>query len=141
MVLNNNEGDLTVPFSNGRLKTNSYYMSVSVVTLKTGDRIITELKEIYDGDGDDKRGVCLLMEDPYVLNLDGATPQYLTEAHGMEYQVRFSKWNPYSPDWQFKIPYDCVMTISNAEPGLENAWKQKLKQKKELENDGSTTED
>ena len=59
-------------------------MSVSVVTLKTGDRIITELKEIYDGDGDDKRGVCLLMEDPYVLNLDGATPQYLTEAHGME---------------------------------------------------------
>ena len=25
MVLNNNEGDLTVPFSNGRLKTNSYH--------------------------------------------------------------------------------------------------------------------
>jgi len=117
-------------------------MAVSVVTLKTGDRIITELKEIFDGEGEDKRGVCLLMEDPYILNLDGATPQYLTEAHGMEYQVRFSKWNPYSTDWQFKIPYDCVMTISNPEPGLENAWKEKITQKKELENDGtSTTED
>lgn len=63
-------------------------MSVSVVTLKTGDRIITELKEVFDGEGEDKKGVCLLMEDPYILSLDGATPQYLTEQHGMEYQVR-----------------------------------------------------
>ena len=58
-------------------------MAVSVVTLKTGDRVITELKEIFDGEGEDKRGVCLLMEDPYVLNLDGGTPQYLTEEHGI----------------------------------------------------------
>ena len=117
-------------------------MAVSIVTLKTGERVITELKEIFDGEGDNKKGVCLLMEDPYILNLDSAQPQYLTEAHGMEYQVRFSKWNPYSPDWQFKLPYDSVMTISNPEPGLEQAWKQKLTEKKELENGGTdTTED
>ena len=117
-------------------------MAVSIVTLKTGDRIITELKEIFNEEGEDRKGICLLMEDPYVLNLDGGTPQYLTEAHGMEYQVRFSKWNPYSPDWQFKIPYDCVMTISNPEPGLENAWKQKLETREEQQNDGTdTTED
>ena len=117
-------------------------MAVSVVTLKTGDRIITELKEVFDGEDKDKRGVCLLMEDPYILVLDGATPQYLTEQHGMEYQVRFSKWNPYSPDRHYKIPYDCVMTISNPEPGLENAWKQKLSQKNETEEqkDGGSTE-
>ena len=113
-------------------------MAVSIITLKTGDRIITELKEIFDGEEEDKKGVCLLMEDPYVLNLDGGQPQYLTEQHGMEYQVRFSKWNPYSTDWQFKIPYDCVMTISEPEPGLENAWKQKLTQKKEIENEGTS---
>ena len=112
-------------------------MAVSIVTFKTGERVITELKEIFDGEADNKKGVCLLMEDPYILNLDGATPQYLTEQHGMEYQVRFSKWNPYSPDWQFKVPYDCVMTISQPEPGLENAWQQKLIEKKELENDGT----
>ena len=112
-------------------------MAVSIVTMKTGDRIITELKEIFDGEGDDKKGVCLLMEDPYILNLDSGQPQYLTEQHGMEYQVRFSKWNPYSPDWQFKIPYDCVMTISQPEPGLENAYQQKITAKKELENGGT----
>ena len=112
-------------------------MAVSILTLKTGDRIITELKEAFDGEGDDKRGVCLIMEDPYILNLDGATPQYLTEQSCMEYQVRFSKWNPYSTDWQFKLPYDSVMTISNPEPGLEQAWKRKLTQKQDLENGGT----
>lgn len=112
-------------------------MAVSIVTFKTGERVITELKEIFDGEADNKKGVCLLMEDPYILNLDSAQPQYLTEAHGMEYQVRFSKWNPYSTDWQFKVPYDCVMTISQPEPGLENAWQQKITEKKELENDGT----
>ena len=108
-------------------------MAVSVVTLKTGERIITELKEIFDGEEDNKKGVCLLMEEPYILTLDGSTPQYLTEQSGMEYQVRFSKWNPYSPDWQFKVPYDCVMTISNPEPGLQDAYDKKVKQKKESE--------
>ena len=117
-------------------------MAVSVVTLRTGERVITELKEIFDEEGDSKKGICLLMKDPYILNLDSGTPQYLTEQHGMEYQVRFSKWNPYTPDWQFKIPYDCVMTISNPEPGLQRAYEQKITEKKELENDGTeSTED
>ena len=108
-------------------------MAVFVITLKSGDKIITDLIEAYDGEGDDKKGICLIMEEPYVLNLDGTTPQYLTEAHGMEYQVRFSKWNPYSPDTMFKVPYDCVMTISNPEPGLQKAYERKIVEKKEIE--------
>jgi hypothetical protein len=51
----------------------------------------------------------------------------------MEYQVRFSKWNPYTPDWQFKIPYDSVITISTPEPGLQNAYEKKIKDKKETQ--------
>lgn len=105
-------------------------MAVSIITLKTGDRIITELKEIFDGEGEDRKGVCLLMEDPYILNLAGENPQYLTEQYGMEYQVKFSKWNPFATDRQFKIPYDCVMTISNPEPGLQNAYESKIKEVK-----------
>ena len=111
-------------------------MAVSIVTFKTGERVITELKEIFDGEADNKKGVCLLMEDPYILNLDSAQPQYLTEAHGMEYQVRFSKWNPYSPYREFKGTQDCVMTISQPEEGLENAQQQKITEKKEREKDG-----
>jgi hypothetical protein len=109
-------------------------MAISVITLKTGDRIITDLKEAFDGEGEDKRGICLIMEEPYILALDSKSPQYLTEQLGAEYQVRFSKWNPYSPDTMFKIPYDCVMTISNPEPGLQKAYEEKIEQKREIEN-------
>jgi|ETNmetMinimDraft_29_1059903.scaffolds.fasta_scaffold03850_5 hypothetical protein len=112
-------------------------MACQVITLRTGERVITELKEIYDGEGDNKKGVCLLMEDPYVLHLDTAEPQYLTEQLGSEYKVRFSKWNPYSSDWQFKMPYDAVMTISNAEPGLQTSYEQKIKEKREVELESS----
>jgi hypothetical protein len=117
-------------------------MAVSILTLKTGERVIAELKEIFDGEGEDRKGICLLMEEPYILTLDSTTPQYLTEQLGSEYQIRFSKWNPYSSDWQYKIPYDCVMTISNSEPGLQTAYENKIAQKRELENGGTeSTED
>ena len=114
-------------------------MAVSILTLKTGDRVIAELKEIFDGERDDKSGVCLLMEEPYVLNLEGGNPQYLTEEYGMEYQIKFSKWNPYSSDWQFKMPYDCIMTISNPEPGLQEAYENKITEKRAKQNDGTDT--
>jgi hypothetical protein len=109
-------------------------MAVSIITLKTGDRIITDLKEAFDGEGEDRKGICLIMDEPYVLSLDGKSPQYLTEQMGAEYQVRFSKWNPYSTDTMFKIPYDCVMTISSPEPGLQKAYEEKIEQKREIEN-------
>ena len=57
--------------------------------------------------------------------------------YGMEYQVRFSKWNTYSKDTQFKLPYDCVMTVSNPEDNLEQSYKNKIRQKQELENDAN----
>ena len=117
-------------------------MAVSILTLKTGDRVIAELKEIFDEEGESRKGICLLMEEPYVLSLDGSTPQYLTEQVGSEYQIRFSKWNPYSSDWQFKIPYDSVMTISNPEPGLQQAYENKIAEKIEkYGRDTSTTSD
>ena len=110
-------------------------MAISVVTLKTGDRVITDLKEVFDGPEDNQKGVCLLMEEPYVLDMVGDTPQYLTEEYQMEYKVKFSKWNPYSTDWQYKIPYDCIMTISEPEPQLLASYTDKVEKVKELNND------
>ena len=110
-------------------------MAISVVTLKTGERVITDLKEIFDGDDENKKGVCLLMEDPYILEMVGDRPQYITEQYQMEYSVKFSKWNPYSSDWQFKIPYDCIMTISDPEPQLLASYSDKVEKVKELNND------
>jgi hypothetical protein len=117
-------------------------MAVQIVTLKTGDYLICELKELYNGEGEDKRGICLLADRPYILSVIGSAPQYLIEESGAELQVKFSKWNPYSVDDQFKLPYDSVMTISNPEPGLQDAYLRKIAeiQKNGVTDDGNNGE-
>ena len=65
-------------------------MSIKITTLKTGDILISELKEVYDGEGEDRKGICLLVERPYVLTLVNAAPQYMVEEAGAELQVKFS---------------------------------------------------
>ena len=116
-------------------------MAIQIVTLKSEKHLICELKELYSGEGDDKKGICLLADRPYVLELVGSAPQYLIEEAGAELQVKFSKWNPYSIDDQFKIPYDSVMTISNPEPGLQDAYLRKIAEIKQLENTENTDGD
>ena len=101
-------------------------MSIKITTLKTGTILISELKEVYDGEGEDRKGICLLVERPYELSLVNAAPQYMVEEAGAELQVKFSKWNPYSSDNQFKLPYDSVMTIGEPEEGLKNAYVAKI---------------
>ena len=119
-------------------------MAIQIVTLKTGDQLICELKELYSGEGEDKKGVCLLTEHPYILSIIGSAPQYLIEEAGDELQVKFSKWNPYSTDDQFKLPYDSVMTISNPEPGLQDAYLRKIaelqKNETEVNENGDNSE-
>jgi hypothetical protein len=108
-------------------------MAIQIVTLKTGDQIICELKELYTDEGEDRKGICLLVENPYILSIIESQQKYLTENYEEELQVKFSKWNPYSIDTKFKLPYDSVMTISSPESGLENAWKEKVNQLDKLE--------
>jgi hypothetical protein len=108
-------------------------MSIKITTLKTGTILISELKEVYDGEGEDRKGICLLVERPYELSLVNAAPQYMVEEAGAELQVKFSKWNPYSSDNQFKLPYDSVMTIGEPEEGLKDAYVAKIAEVKLVE--------
>jgi|SaaInlStandDraft_1057018.scaffolds.fasta_scaffold486071_2 hypothetical protein len=109
-------------------------MSVQIVTMKTGERLITELKEAYDGEAEDKKGICLIFDSPYILSVSNQTPsgQYTDEL-----QVQFSKWNPFSIDNQFKIPYDGVLAISNPDAGLMRAYLEKIADAKEDENESA----
>jgi hypothetical protein len=112
-------------------------MAIQIITLKTGDQLISELKELYSDEGEEKKGICLLADKPYVLSVIGSSPQYLVEESGSELQVKFSKWNPYSIDDKFKLPYDCVMTISNPEPGLRDAYLRKITELQKNQNTDS----
>ena len=106
-------------------------MSIQIVTMKTGEKIITELKEVYDGDTEEKKGICLIFDRPYILTVSNKTAD---GSYTEELQVQFSKWNPFSVDDQFRIPYDGVLAISNPDPGLQQAYVQKIAEAKEVEN-------
>ena len=106
-------------------------MNVSIVILKNGDQIVCDLKEVYEGEGDDRKGICLLMIHPYLLSLiaveNAENPQ-------QDLQVKFSRWCPYSTDTQFKIPYDTVMSIGTCDSNLSMAYINKVNQVNEIQN-------
>ena len=92
-----------------------------IIVFKNGERVITTLQEVFEGEGEDKRGVCLMMSHPYILEL--------VEAAGgtdRDLQVKFSKWCPYSVDFQFRVPYDTVLAIGEPDTGLAQAYRGKV---------------
>ena len=97
-------------------------MAEQIIVFKNGERVITTLQEVYEGEGDDKRGVCLLMTHPYILDLIEVSDK----PEEMNLQVKFSKWCPYSVDYQFRVPYDAVLAIGEPDQGLLTAYRNKV---------------
>ena len=97
-------------------------MADQILVFKHGERVITDLQEVFEGEGEERRGICLLMKNPYILELvsvdDSDNPNDL--------QVKFSKWCPYSVDFQFRVPYDCVLAIGEPDTGLAQAYRNKI---------------
>ncbi|MFZ9728690.1 MAG: hypothetical protein ACO3CD_06715, partial [Candidatus Nanopelagicaceae bacterium] len=44
-------------------------LNPSVVVLKTGEKLITILQEAFEGEGEEKKGICLVMNYPYELSM------------------------------------------------------------------------
>jgi hypothetical protein len=105
--------------------------NVSILVLKNGEQVVCDLKEVFDGDGEDKKGICLLIIHPYTLSLISVDNE---ENSQQDLQVKFSKWCPYSTDYQYKIPYDSVMAIGNCDPGLAVAYTNKVSQVEQVLN-------
>ena len=97
--------------------------TASIVILKIGTQIICDLKEVFDEEAENKKGICLLMIHPYELSLINSAKENMSQ----DLQVKFSKWCPYSMDYQYKIPYDSVMAIGVCDTGLEQAYRDKIK--------------
>jgi hypothetical protein len=97
-------------------------MAEQIIVFKSGERVISDLQEVFEGEDEDRRGICLLMKNPYILELvtagDVDAPNDL--------QVKFSKWCPYSVDYQFRVPYDSILAIGEPDTGLAQAYRNKI---------------
>ena len=98
-------------------------LNPSVVVLKTGEKLITILQEAFEGEGEEKKGICLVMNYPYELSMISVPNE---EDPEMDLQVKFSKWCPYATDTSFRIPYDGILTLGSPDPGLAQAYQAKI---------------
>lgn len=106
-------------------------LNPSIVVLKTGDKLITILQEVFEGEGDDRKGVCLVMNFPYELELTSVPNSDKPE---QDLQVKYSKWCPYSQDSTFRIPYDGILTVGTPDPGLAEAYRVKIEEAQKIQN-------
>lgn len=105
----------------------------SIVTLKTGQVLICEINEIFSTrmevdpeTGDEKEikdRVGLQFKDPFLLKLyenpDAEDPAEMS-------RVKFDRWNPFTLDRIFRVPFDAVTAVSVPDPNLANAWTEKV---------------
>lgn len=101
-------------------------MSTSIVILKTGEKLITDLQEAFNGDDENKTGICLIMRHPYELSLSPTE-----DDDELDLKVEFTKWCPYAIDTEFKIPYDSVISIATPDPALAEAFEAKVQRMEE----------
>lgn len=111
------------------MTTETQKLNPSIVILKTGEKIITVLQEAFEGEGDNQKGICLVMNHPYELFLMNINDQENPE---QDLQVKFSKWCPYAVDTQYRIPYDGVLAIGQPDPGLAQAYQAKVDQVEQI---------
>ena len=41
-------------------------------------------------------------------------------------KVKFTRWNPFTLDRIFRVPFDAVTAVSVPDPNLDNAWREKV---------------
>lgn len=96
----------------------------SIVTLRDGSNVICEINELFQGEGEERRGVGLQLKDPFALEL-----HEFPEAENPEdrSRVKFSRWNPFTLERSFRVPYDAITAVSSPDPNLVNAFEEKVK--------------
>ena len=85
-------------------------MSVKLALLKSGEVLISDIKELVD---DDKKVIGYLFIKP--KKVDMSTQMFLSEESSNEssIQVSLSSWFLITDDTEFAIPKDWIVTVMN----------------------------
>ena len=94
--------------------------NVVILVLKTETYIICEIQEVFEGTDENRKGICVLMINPYKLSL--------IQNDDSNIQVRFDKWCPYSVNSEYRISYDSIMAVGECDPSLKEAYLSKIEE-------------
>jgi hypothetical protein len=96
-------------------------MSLKLVTLRSGEDVICDIKEIHK----DETAVAYSLEFPYTIKLMNG--QSLFEDSGEDgFQVGFYPWQPLTHDTQITIPLDWVVSITNPIDQIKTSYLNKI---------------
>ena len=93
-------------------------MAIKIVSLKSGEYVVTELQEAVD---DKQRRQAFVFNNPHCvkiepleaseLEFDIEDPEARQSVKG-QYKILLSRWNPLTPDTQIAVNPDWVISIS-----------------------------
>jgi hypothetical protein len=100
-------------------------MSVQLAILKSGEQIISDVKQLVD---ENEKVVSLVFDNPYVVGF--LTPELLFESNSsedeVEHRVMFSPWLPLSLDRRVSINPDAVITVVEPIEWVKKSYEEKM---------------
>ena len=90
-------------------------MTVKLLLLKSGEDLISDIKEMVFGEDEEKRVVGYYLTRPCIVKM--ISPNLLTEGNEdkgpqkMGYQVQLHPWMPLTTDEKIPVPSDWVVTM------------------------------
>ena len=114
-------------------------MTVKLVLLKSGEDIISDVKEMVVGDEENPKVVGYFLEKPCSIRMKN--PSDIVSDEDRSFQVALFPWIPISKDSTIPIPSDWVVTIVEPVDKLSEMYRnQVLKNGKENDQNSSTIE-
>lgn len=93
-----------------------------LIMLISGERIIAGVREVVDDSG---KGVCLVLKCAYILNMF-PVGEVDENNNPSQYSVNFTKWQPYSADEEYNIPYFSIITVCDVDTKILNVYLEKF---------------
>lgn len=108
-------------------------MTVKLALLKSGETIITDVKELVD---ENEKVVSYLFKEPY--EVDFLSPKLLTEGNEQQtqYSVSFKTWMPLSFDRDIPVSPEWVVTITEPVEMVKTSYEEKMNGRRNQSADG-----
>tara|TARA_B100001094_G_scaffold226239_1_gene220617 strand:- start:1671 stop:2063 length:393 start_codon:yes stop_codon:yes gene_type:complete len=115
-------------------------MSIKLVTLFDGERIVTDLYETRFKHRPDV--VCgYVIRNPQLVSMTRSLPSQMVEqTNEPEFRVVFTPWNPFAKVQQFKLNPNCIISVSDVREDVEKIFREEFYQEEKHEFDSETLE-
>jgi len=86
-------------------------MTIKLATLKSGEDVVSEIKEMVVGENEDRKVIGYFFTKPCVVRLINTMKVNEQDKENQSFEISLVTWAPLSKDETIAIPSDWVVTI------------------------------